>query len=200
MPLLTDEEREALGAIAWQAVIAAARGERRGGLPPDVWEPAPGSPASSLPPGLLEPRGGIFVSLHRAGDLRGCIGRMEAAMALAPLVDEMAIAAATSDPRFSPLCEADLDGLDVEISLLGPLVPIDGPDDLVLGRDGVLVRGSGHTGVLLPQVAAAWGFDRREFVEQVCRKAGLSRDAWQSGARLFRFEAEIFDAPRPGRA
>ena len=96
------------------------------------------------------------------------------------------------DPRFRPIAADELPGIDVELSLLGPLEPITGPGDIEIGRHGLLVSGDGRRGLLLPQVATEWKWDAFTFLTQTCRKAGLPADAWKHGAAAWRFEAEVF--------
>jgi uncharacterized protein (TIGR00296 family) len=87
---------------------------------------------------------------------------------------------------------ADLDAIDIEISLLGPLEPVADPQDIVVGRDGLVVERGWSRGLLLPQVATEWGWGAEQFLEHTCQKAGLPRDAWRKGATVWRFEAEVF--------
>lgn len=108
----------------------------------------------------------------------------------------MAVSAALEDPRFAPLRAEELDEVAVEISVLSPLSPVHGLEEIEVGRDGLLASGFGRRGVLLPQVATEHGLDAEGFVEATCRKAGLSRDAWRTGlARLEKFQAEVFSEP-----
>jgi AmmeMemoRadiSam system protein A len=136
--------------------------------------------------------GGAFVSIHHRGELRGCIGHIEANRSLSNVVCECAVAACSADPRFPPVSAAELAGLEIEVSLLGPLEPIASPDDIEVGRHGLLVEQNGQRGLLLPQVATEWRWDRETFLAHTCHKAGLARDAWKQGAKLWRFEAEVF--------
>ena len=136
--------------------------------------------------------GGAFVTLHKRGDLRGCIGHIEPTEPLATVVPRCAVAACSSDPRFPPVEAIELDAIDIEISLLGPLEPIAGPQDIVVGRDGLVVQRGWQRGLLLPQVATEWGWDAETFLAHTCQKAGLPRDAWRKGATVWRFEAEVF--------
>jgi AmmeMemoRadiSam system protein A len=142
--------------------------------------------------GILATPGGAFVTLKNHGDLRGCIGHVEADEPLGTVVPRCAVAAASTDPRFPPITAGELTQIDIEISLLGPLEPIAGAEDVVVGRDGLVVEQGWQRGLLLPQVATEWGWDAETFVAQTCRKAGLPRDASKRGARLWRFEAEVF--------
>ena len=136
---------------------------------------------------------GIFVSLHKEGRLRGCIGYIKPYKSIVQSVAEMAVAAAFDDPRFSPLKAEEVSLLEIEISILGELMLIKGPDDVIIGRDGLYISHPWGSGLLLPQVATEWRWDADTFVREVCRKAGLPPEAWRDAqARLFRFEAEVF--------
>jgi AmmeMemoRadiSam system protein A len=147
---------------------------------------------------VLDRPGGAFVTLHKAGDLRGCIGHVGASERLGSVVPRCAVAAASSDPRFPPMSASELDAVDIEISLLGALEPITGPDDIVIGRHGLVVERGWQRGLLLPQVAAEWGWDAEAFLAHTCQKAGLAQDAWRTGAKVWRFEAEVFgESSRP---
>jgi AmmeMemoRadiSam system protein A len=146
-------------------------------------------------PGALEVltrHGGAFVTLHKRGDLRGCIGHIEPTDSLGAVVPRCAVAACSSDPRFPPLASDELDAIDIEISLLGPLEPIARPEDIVIGRDGLVVQQGWQRGLLLPQVATEWNWNAAAFLAHTCRKAGLPDDAWRHGAKVWRFEAEVF--------
>jgi len=176
---LNAADRHTLLSLARQAVIARVRG---------LAAPDPGP----LSPRLAE-AGAAFVSIHRGLELCGCLGcftpRREG---LAQVVIDMAGAAATTDPRFPPLAETDLAGTVIEVSVLGPLIPIAGPGDVVIGRDGVLVDQYARRGLLLPQVAARLGWSAEQLLTEACRKAGLPPEAWRGGARVHRFEADVF--------
>jgi AmmeMemoRadiSam system protein A len=137
-------------------------------------------------------RGGAFVTLHQRGDLRGCIGHVEATEPLGPVIVRCAVAACSADPRFPPVRAAELPHIDIELSLLGPLEPVIVIDEIDVGRHGLVVEMDRHRGLLLPQVATEWRWDRETFLTQTCVKAGLTRDAWKKGATLWRFEAEVF--------
>ena len=142
--------------------------------------------------GVLGAACGAFVSLHKRGDLRGCIGHIEANEPLGKVVPRCAVAAATADPRFPPLTPDELQQIDIEISLLGPLEPIGGPAEVEIGRHGLVVELGWHRGLLLPQVATELHWNAETFLAHTCHKAGLPRDAWKTGARVWRFEAEVF--------
>lgn len=139
---------------------------------------------------------GAFVTLFKAGELRGCIGHMTPDQPLANTVQAMALAAAFEDPRFAPLEEGELKEVEIEISVLTPLAPVAGPEAIVVGRDGVQIRKDGRTAVFLPQVAPEQGWDRTALLENLCRKAGLPADAWKSGARFWTFQSIHFRESR----
>ena len=140
--------------------------------------------------------GGAFVTIHKDGRLRGCIGHIESDLARGAVVARCAIQSCSADPRFPPVDASELPYLTLELSLLGPLEPIGGIDQIEVGRHGLVVEDGWNRGLLLPQVASEWSWDRETFIAQTCRKAGLPADAWRSGAKLWRFEAEVFGDER----
>ncbi|MCJ7681345.1 MAG: AmmeMemoRadiSam system protein B [Candidatus Aminicenantes bacterium] len=140
----------------------------------------------------LKEQRGVFVTLRKAGALRGCIGFIETAQPLYEAVKETAVLAAVRDGRFPPVTPDELDDLDIEISVLSPLKKIGDPQLIQVGRHGLFISSGSRSGILLPQVAVENGWSRRTFLEQVCRKAGLPLDAWKTGAELFIFEAAVF--------
>lgn len=140
---------------------------------------------------FLEPRG-VFVTLTKNGDLRGCIGFIEPVAPLGQAVIRAAIYAATEDPRFPPVRPAELKGLKFEISVLTPVREISDPGEVTVGRHGLIVARDGLKGILLPQVPVENKWDRQTFLEQGSLKAGLPRDAWRLGAKLYVFEAIVF--------
>lgn len=172
-----------------QRLLQLARDSIRAHL---TGEPVPSlAGASSL---LCEPRG-VFVSLHRRGQLRGCIGYLEAVKPLGQSVVEMAAAAAFHDPRFLPMREAELADLEVEISVLTPMQPLPQAqvENIQVGRHGLYIEKGLNRGLLLPQVAVDFRWDRTTFLQQTCCKAGLPPDAWKDpDTRIFTFTAEIF--------
>jgi AmmeMemoRadiSam system protein A len=139
---------------------------------------------------LAEPRG-AFTTLHLEGELRGCIGFVLPIQSLYAAVAESASAAALDDPRFQPVTPAEAPHLKIEISVLSPLQPIR-PEEVVVGRHGLVVTQGNRRGLLLPQVPIEWKWDRETFLSQTCLKAGLPADAWQHGAQLQGFTAEVF--------
>lgn len=149
--------------------------------------------ALSTIPGDL--RAGAFVTLRIKGALRGCIGYPEPELPLVDVVERCAVSAAISDPRFPPVSAAEWTEVDLELSVLGPIVPVHDLEEVRIGRDGLIVESGRRRGLLLPQVAVEWKWDAAEFAAQTCVKAGLPRDAWKSGAELFKFEAEVFGEP-----
>jgi len=135
---------------------------------------------------------GAFVTLTRAGDLRGCIGYIEPVLPLGRAVIRTAIYAATEDHRFRPVTAAELKDIRVEISVLTPAREIARPELVKVGTHGLIVEKGGLKGVLLPQVPVDNGWDRETFLSQGCVKAGLPPDAWKRGAKLSVFEAIVF--------
>ena len=147
-------------------------------------------PQTPSSPRLSEFRG-VFTTLYLHGSLRGCVGY---ALPVAPLylaVAETARAAAFEDSRFSPVTRAEAPELKVSLSVLSPLSPIR-PEDVEVGRHGLVVSLGANRGLLLPQVPAEYGWDRETFLRQTCHKAGLPSDAWLRGALLESFTAEVF--------
>ena len=148
--------------------------------------PAPGSAA-------LNREAGAFVTLTRIGQLRGCVGYTSAAKPLYETVRDTAVLAATRDTRFPSVRREELSEIRYEISVLSPLRRVLEISEIVVGRDGLLVKNGAWEGLLLPQVATEYGWDRRQFVEHTCVKAGLSPDAWKDeGTDIFRFHAIVF--------
>jgi len=140
---------------------------------------------------LAEPRA-AFVTLRWEGKLRGCIGQPDAAHGLAETVVQCAITAALRDPRFGPLQAEEIDGLEIEISVISELRPAT-PDEIELGTHGIVVTGGGTRGLLLPQVALEHNWSLIQFLEATCRKAGLQANAWREpDTKLFAFTAEVF--------
>jgi AmmeMemoRadiSam system protein A len=140
------------------------------------------------------PRRGAFVTLktRAEGRLRGCIGHLEADRPLEQAVQEMAIAAATEDPRFPAVTPEELDTLGLEISVLSPLERVR-PEDVEVGRHGLLVQFRGRRGLLLPQVAVAQRWDRETFLDHTCRKAGVPAESWRDpDCVLLAFTATVF--------
>lgn len=140
----------------------------------------------------LDERRGVFVTLKKRGRLRGCIGRMVGDMPLGQLVGTMAVQSAFHDSRFDELRAEELKDVEIEISVLTPMTPVRGPEEIVVGRDGVLIRKGRHSAVFLPQVATEQGWGRDEMLDNLAMKAGLSPGAWRQGTEFLTFQAEVF--------
>ncbi|MGB9907376.1 MAG: AmmeMemoRadiSam system protein B [Candidatus Saccharicenans sp.] len=140
----------------------------------------------------LETPAGAFVTLKEHNQLRGCIGFAEPLFPLWQTVAQSAVLAATEDPRFSPLRKAELKDLEIEISVLGPLQPVNDVSEIKVGRHGLVIKQGGRSGLLLPQVASEFGWDRQTFLRELCRKAGLPDGAWKDLKSLSKFEAIVF--------
>ena len=174
--MLTDAQKEALVDLARRAVVATVTRS----APPSFPVPVPEA-------------SGVFVTIKHRGELRGCLGTLQCDRGLAGEVVRCAADAATEDPRFPPVSADELPELAVEVSVLGPLEPIDprAPGAIVIGRHGLVAERGVRRGLLLPQVATEWGWTVEQFLRQTCLKAGLEPDAWQRDARMSRFEAEV---------
>ena len=142
---------------------------------------------------VLRRPAGAFVSLHKRGrELRGCIGSIQPVHPLYHAVSTSAINAAFRDPRFFPLQKAELPEVHIEVSVMSPIVTAT-PDEIEVGRDGIIITRGRYAGLLLPQVATEYGWDRHTFLSQTCVKAGLPPDAWRSlDCRIEKFSAEVF--------
>ena len=136
---------------------------------------------------------GVFVTLHKDGDLRGCIGYMEGNRPLQVAVSEMAAAAAFEDPRFPQITSDEMKDIQIEISVLSPLVLIKSIDEIEIGKHGLIIEKGFNKGLLLPQVAIENNWDRQKFLEFTCLKASLSANDWQEkDTKLYIFSADIF--------
>ena len=135
---------------------------------------------------------GCFVTIKREGKLRGCLGQFTSDRPLHQLVKDMAIAAATRDPRFYPMGCEDLESFEIEISVLSPLKKIESIEEIEVGKHGLYIEKNFYRGVLLPQVAVEHGWDRNTFLSQTCLKAGLDKNDWKEEADIFIFSAEVF--------
>lgn len=148
-----------------------------------------------LPAGdpAFEQERAVFVTLHRHGKLRGCIGTLEARESLGAAVRSSAISAATQDPRFPAVTPDELGDLEIEISVLSPLERVESADEIIVGAHGVMVSDGGRSGVFLPHVAPEQGWDRDTMLDYLCaHKAGLPADAWRCGADLQVFTTQTF--------
>jgi len=150
-------------------------------------------PVLPEPTEKLKTRCGAFVTLNKDGRLRGCIGFITAAKPLIQTVQEAAQASALEDPRFEPLQRGELERVRIEISVLSPLRPVASIDEIEVGRHGIVVRRGSRSGLLLPQVATEYGWDRDTFLTHTCYKAGLAGDCWrQPDTRIEIFSAVVF--------
>jgi AmmeMemoRadiSam system protein A len=176
---LTDEEKQELHRIARAVIESRCRGKSLPGVSPSTEKLAEGR--------------GAFVCIYKQGMLRGCIGSLDASDPLYKTVEEMAQAAAFRDPRFRPVTEEELPYLNLEISVLTPLEEVNNPEDVEVGRHGIMIRKGMLSGLLLPQVASERNWNRITFLEETCRKAGLPRDAWKDkDAKIYVFSADVF--------
>jgi AmmeMemoRadiSam system protein A len=135
---------------------------------------------------------GCFVTIKQGGQLRGCIGNFISDRPLYQLVQEMAVSAATRDPRFYPMKQQDLVDFELEISVLSPLERISSVDEIRVGVHGIYLAKNSFRGVLLPQVATEYGWDRDTFLKHTCLKAGLPENAWQNDCEIYIFSALVF--------
>ncbi len=176
---LTENEKKILHTIARDAIESRLNGKPLPPLPP-------------LTPTLEEYRG-AFVTLTKNGNLRGCIGLIQPVKSLATSVQEMAIAAAFQDPRFPPLTKGEWPHITIEISALTPLTQVGDLSEIEIGTHGLYIQRGPYSGLLLPQVATEYGWDREEFLRQTCLKAGLPPHAYQDPeAKIYKFSADIF--------
>jgi AmmeMemoRadiSam system protein A len=173
------EEKEMLREMAFEAIRRRCLGEAM----PDTEVEAPR---------LKEP-GAAFVCIHKDGDLRGCIGMIEARAPLCDTVKTMAVEAAFRDPRFFALSVDELDKIDIEISVLTPMQRISDTSEIEIGKHGLFIRKGNRSGLLLPQVATENGWDREQFLRWTCMKAGLSEKAWkEKNVEIYIFSADVF--------
>ena len=175
-PEFSPEERSLLLALAHRSIAATLAGAEL-----DITPPSP----------HLDVKRGAFTTLHLEGELRGCVGYVFPVYSLYRTIAETAAAAAFHDIRFSPVTSEEAPLLKIEISVLSPLQPI-APEEIEIGRHGVVITYGLRRGLLLPQVPVEHGWDRLTFLEQTCYKAGAPSDAWQHGAVIEAFTAEVF--------
>jgi AmmeMemoRadiSam system protein A len=177
--LLSKEEQKTLLKLARDTIEMWLKEQRKPSLPEAK--------------GLFGELCGAFVTLHKKGQLRGCIGNMIGRGPLVETIQDMAIASATEDPRFRPVSLQELPELDIEISVLSPMRAIKDVNEIEVGTHGILMsRGMFH-GVLLPQVATEYGWDRATFLQHTCLKAGLPPDAYKDpSTKIEIFSAQVF--------
>ncbi len=177
------EQQKKLLALARVTILNALNGTR----------PRPEETAGEFTDDIFREKRGAFVTLHIEGKLRGCIGYIVGTREIPETITEMAIAAAFRDPRFPPLTRKEFEKIDIEISVLTPIEKVTNLDDIKVGRDGLIVSDGYHQGLLLPQVATEYGWNRDQFLEHTCYKAGLPGDAWKKkDTRIEKFSAQVF--------
>lgn len=175
----SDDEKQQLKDIARQSIQAAVAGKKLPAL-------------SGLSGKLTEPYG-IFVTLNKHGTLRGCIGRIISDQPLYLTCQQMAVSAALNDPRFKPVTDDEIPDIDIEVSVLTPLAKVHDLDDIMIGRDGLVIKKGYAQGLLLPQVATEYGWTAEEFLQHTCHKAGLPADAYKSDdTEIYKFSAQVF--------
>jgi AmmeMemoRadiSam system protein A len=176
--LLSNDDKSALLKIARQSLVETIVHGRR-------WQP-------DAPTGILTERRGAFVTLHVRGKLRGCVGQVETQKSLAETVARCAISAAREDDRFNPVQADEVAPLEIEISVLSSPKAI-APNEIVVGKHGLIVECGPFRGLLLPQVATERNWKAEKFLSETCLKAGLPSDAWKSAeTQIFGFTAEVF--------
>ena len=169
-------DRKRLLELARAALVARVRGQR----------------APEAPSDLDLPASGAFVTLYCHGELRGCLGTLDSKEPLCGAIVRLGGDVARNDYRFPPLRVDELDAVALDISVLTTPEAVPNPAEIVVGRDGLIIEQGVRKGLLLPQVAVEHGWDRETFLAHTCMKAGLPPDAWQKGAGILRFEAEVF--------
>jgi AmmeMemoRadiSam system protein A len=179
---LDRERRSAMLAMARQAIRD--------------WVESGRNPQARSHGGASARRLSLFVTLRKQGELRGCIGLIETDLSLEEAVRECAVSAA-NDPRFEPLSRDEAESTRIEISILDGWKEIHGPGEIEVGRHGLMITRGSRRGLLLPQVAVEQGWDAGRFLEEVCSKALLPRDAWRSGGLVSSFTAEVFGERDP---
>ena len=194
-PEYSQEQRKILLTIAHAAIAARLAGKpvtEAASLRPGSVSAGSAGESSVSEWSALKERRGVFTTLYLRGELKGCVGYPAAMRPLAQAVAETACAAAFEDSRFLPVSEEEARELKISLSVLSPLVPIK-PDQVEVGRHGLVISDGRRRGLLLPQVAVEHEWDRETFLEQTCHKAGLPRDAWKKpSVTIEAFEAEVF--------
>jgi AmmeMemoRadiSam system protein A len=185
-PTVKTEQSFQLSTVEQKEIIALARTSLVS------WVRERKLPAANLDNPKYQTHCGGFVTLKKQGDLRGCIGYVQAVKPLLATIQDMVVNASTKDPRFPPVTEAELADIDIEISVLSPLQVITDVEKIVVGVHGLIISQGRHSGLLLPQVATEENWDRETFLEHTCWKAGLPQDAWQHGAQIQIFSAQVF--------
>ncbi len=178
--MLTETQRKQLLQIARSSITAVLDGGQ-----PELDE-------ASVDDILRKPAGAFVTLKTKSDDLRGCIGSIHPVAPLFRAVSMSAVSAAFRDPRFYPLRRHELDEIVMEISVMGPIVRCS-TEEIVVGRDGLIITHGRNSGLLLPQVATEYNWDREQFLNHTCMKAGLPSDTWRNGVcKIEKFEAEVF--------
>ncbi len=180
MSPLSESDQRTLLRLARQAIESAVSGTNY--------------PSFDGPEGPLTEHAGAFVTIHKSGRLRGCIGSIESHRPLYQTVCDCARSSALADPRFEPVTAGEIPQLHLEISVLSPMQDAH-PEDVEVGHHGLLISRGYYRGLLLPQVATQYRWGREKFLAETCLKAGLPTDAWRRGARIQVFTAQIFAEP-----
>ncbi|MFL7839150.1 MAG: AmmeMemoRadiSam system protein A [Candidatus Promineifilaceae bacterium] len=189
LPVLNAQEREELLKLARQAIIGSvSKGS---------------SSFKDNSDQKLDDKAAVFVTLWQPGPansnaeennrLRGCIGRLQPDLPLKEAVKYAAVSAATRDPRFVPVRSTEIEDLTIEIAILSPLEEVKNLDEIVIGRDGLVIEAMGRRGLLLPKVATRLNWDREEFLRNVCLKAGLPENTWPGHGKLYKFSTLVFN-------
>lgn len=177
---LTDDQKKSLLKLARETVESYVKNRVK--------------PEFEIDDPMLLDKGAAFVTLEKNNRLRGCIGHTEARLPLWQCVRDMAIAAATQDPRFPPVSEDELDKLSFEISVLTPMKKVDSVENIQVGRDGLMMEKGFYRGLLLPQVPVEWGWNREKFLDHTAEKAGLPQNAWRDGSvTIYSFQGLVFN-------
>lgn len=179
LPPLTDAQKKKLLSLARKAL--------------NEYVSAKTTPHVEMRDTRLTERSGVFVTLNKHGQLRGCIGYIKPVAPLYRSVIEMTVAAASRDTRFLPVTEKEVRDIEIEISVLSPLKLMRSPNEIVVGKHGLYMAKGGSSGLLLPQVATQHRWNREEFLRNTCSKAGLPEDAWKDkDTKIYIFSAQIF--------
>lgn len=188
--VVSPEEQNFLGRTAELSIASTLAGRQLSQAP---------VPSETGKNSILRDHLGSFVTLHRKHALRGCIGTVIGREPLYQNVWRMAHAAAFEDPRFPPVTQPEWPDISLEISVLGPLTPCPGPDAIEIGKHGLLLARGHRSGLFLPQVPVEQGWNLEDYLENLCRKAGLPPRSWQAAdAALYWYEAFVFPAKQVG--
>jgi len=187
LPVLTPDEKKWLLTVARRAIAERLKSKGQFELPPLSAD----SPLNDLY--------GAFVTLNLDGELQGCIGHIIPRLPLKEEIEEIAVQSAEDDPRFLPVQPAEVERLEIEITILGHFITVESPSEILVGRDGLYIQHRFHRGLLLPQVASERGWTTEQFLSATCLKAGLPSAQWrQPGVEIQRFGAVYFGEKKLG--